>query len=408
MAAAFTAAARDGMGAALDQNHVNTRKPARIYGPVGRIAMMAALGFTLAACEMQNSPFASRSATAPDQIAATTAADGEMAESIVEGEITSAALVDPTAADAAVAETPATVTPAAAAVTTTAKPTRQQRNAKLVERDIEAPQVFQTNDTALWDGRPSLGGVWIASPDAKDPERVIMRNPANGKFVIGALFRRERDNPGPTLQISSDAAEALGVLAGQPVKLNVVALRREEGPVGAPAPGAAATDTTEAIASSETAAPAAGRTAAAAPATAGKPTETAAIAAPAAATPKRGNRAIHEAAAAALLAAPAGKAAAPGRAAAAPRAAAPVAPTPAVAAATAAPAAGGRAIQIGIFSVEANAKRASDALAKAGVPAQIRSENTKGKTIWSVTSRGDGATLQKIKAAGFGDAYLMK
>lgn len=99
--------------------------------------------------------------------------------------------------------------------------------ARLVERDVEAPDVFQVTETGLWDGLPSLGGVWVAHPDVKDPERVIIRNPANGKFVIGALFRRERDNPGPSLQLSSDAADAIGVLAGQPVPLNVTALRRE-------------------------------------------------------------------------------------------------------------------------------------------------------------------------------------
>jgi len=95
-------------------------------------------------------------------------------------------------------------------------------------RDVEAPEVFQTTDTALWDGRPSLGGIWVASPNAKDPERVVMFNPTTGKSVNGALFRRERDNPGPTLQMSSDAAEALGMLAGQPAQIRVTALRREE------------------------------------------------------------------------------------------------------------------------------------------------------------------------------------
>lgn len=95
-------------------------------------------------------------------------------------------------------------------------------------RDIEAPEVFLTTDTALWDGRPSLGGIWVASPEAKDPERVVMFNPATGKSVNGALFRRERDNPGPTLQMSSDAAEALGMLAGQPTQIRVTALRRQE------------------------------------------------------------------------------------------------------------------------------------------------------------------------------------
>ncbi len=95
-------------------------------------------------------------------------------------------------------------------------------------RDVEAPEIFQTTDSALWDGRPSLGGIWVASPETTDPERVVMFNPATGKSVTGALFRRERDNPGPKLQISSDAAEALGILAGQPTQIKVTALRREE------------------------------------------------------------------------------------------------------------------------------------------------------------------------------------
>ena len=94
--------------------------------------------------------------------------------------------------------------------------------------DVEAPEVFQVTDTALWDGRPSLGGIWVASADAVDPERVMLENLASGKSVEGALFRRERDNPGPALQLSSDAAEALEILAGQPSEIRVTALRRAE------------------------------------------------------------------------------------------------------------------------------------------------------------------------------------
>ncbi len=108
-------------------------------------------------------------------------------------------------------------------------------------REVEAPEVFQTSDSALWDGRPSLGGIWVASPNAVDPERVVMFNPASGKSVTGALFRRERDNPGPTLQVSSDAADALGMLAGQPTELRVTALRKiekEAPPAKTPAPAA--------------------------------------------------------------------------------------------------------------------------------------------------------------------------
>lgn len=95
------------------------------------------------------------------------------------------------------------------------------------ERDVEAPEIFATTETGLWDGRPSLGGIWVAHPDVSSPERVRVKNRSNGEVVIGALFKRERDNPGPRLQISSDAAQALGILAGAPVELEVVALKTE-------------------------------------------------------------------------------------------------------------------------------------------------------------------------------------
>lgn len=111
-------------------------------------------------------------------------------------------------------------------------------------KDVEAPEVFQATDSALWDGRPSLGGIWVASPDVENPERVVMFNPATGKSITGALFKRERDNPGPRLQLSSDAAEALGILAGQPTEIRVTALRKEAAaePVAVEAAAPAAAD----------------------------------------------------------------------------------------------------------------------------------------------------------------------
>ncbi len=258
-----------------------------------------------------------------------------------------------------------------------------QKSVKLIDRDVEAPDVFQVADNALWDGRPSLGGVWVASPDAVDPERVIMRNPANGKFVIGALFKRERDNPGPNLQISSDAAAALGLLAGQPGKINVTALRREEAPaeVNAAQPilDTAETVTTETLA---------GTANAPAPQPAKQP------------APQTGAQ-IGAQTTAILNAAPG----------AAPAPAAAPAPTAAIAAAPAAPvinAASGPYIQVGIFSVEANAKRAQATLNAAGVSATIRTEKSSGKTYWSVGARGDGGVLARVKAAGFKDAYVTK
>jgi len=244
---------------------------------------------------------------------------------------------------------------------------------RLVERDVEAPKVFNVAESGLWDGRPSLGGVWVAYPGVKDPERVIIRNPANGKFVIGALFRREREMPGPRIQVSSDAAAALDLLAGQPVKLDVTALRREEVAEAAPLPPAAPVlDKPETI-TSETLDP---------PDPATRPATPAAAAPAAVATP--------------------GVAAA-------------TAPAPApVQAARPAAASGGRnLIQIGIFSVEANAKGAADQLRKAGASVAIKREESQGKAYWRVVAgpandaAGRDALLAKVKGAGFKDAYFV-
>ena len=267
--------------------------------------------------------------------------------------------------------------------------TASANSVRLVDHDVEAPDVFQTTDTALWDGRPSLGGVWVASASAKDPERVIIRNPANGKFVIGALFRREADNPGPKLQISSDAADALGMLAGEPATVNVTALRREE--AAAPAPDASkplldAAETVEATPIDEVTATAA----AAIDAATAKPTGPAIPTAPATQTTAQ---------AAAAPAKPAAQMTAAQMAAAA--AVTPDSPAASLPA-------GGASIQIGIFSVEDNANRAVKTLAAAGITATVRKETSHGKPLWSVIASGSAATLAKIKAAGFADAYVLK
>jgi hypothetical protein len=277
------------------------------------------------------------------------------------------------------AETTVTEDEASAGAASAEGAAEAQTSTRLVDRDVEAPEVFQVTDQALWDGRPSLGGVWVASPDAVDPERVILRNTANGKFVIGALFRRERDNPGPKLQISSDAAAALGLLAGQPAKISVTALRREEAPTLSPDAGKPILDSAEGVGAAsgdDAMADAAGGMLGDAVAT--QPLDAPAATAAPAATP----------------------AAAPAK----PAAAKPAAAKPAASA-------GKHRIQIGIFSVEANAKRAADALKKAGIAAEIKPGNTQGKAFWSVTASGDGdkaALLAKVKGLGFDDAYALR
>lgn len=236
---------------------------------------------------------------------------------------------------------------------------------RLVERDVEAPDVFQKTDKGLWDGRPSLGGVWVAHPDVKEPERVIIRNTSNSNFVIGALFRRERENPGPVFQVSSDAAAALGMLAGAPVELNVTALRREEAPQEDPAPQDGSTDAITAPQAVETSSldPVAG--AAAAIDAADEATATAPEPSPQPSAPPR--------AAASSLEKP--------------------------------------FIQIGIFSVEENAENTATAMRQNGMVPTIKKQSTQGKTFWRVivgpaTSVSERSVLlEKIKGVGFEDAY---
>ena len=233
---------------------------------------------------------------------------------------------------------------------------------QMIEQDIEKPDVFSVTDSGLWDGRPSLGGVWVAHPDVDEPERVIIRNTANDRFVIGALFRRERDNPGPALQVSSDAAEALGMLAGAPATLSVVALRREMVAVEQPEP------VVELTAASEI--------------------ETMPL------DPIAG-------AAAAIDAAEAAQAA----------------PTPTT---TPMPLPSPIAsplekpfIQIGIFSIQGNALKTADLLRADGIIPTVLEQSSQGRTFWRIivgpamTSDERSALLAKVKELGFADAYYV-
>ena len=278
---------------------------------------------------------------------------------------------------------------------------------RLVDHDVEAPEVFQTDAKGLWDGRPSLGGVWVASPDAKNPERVIMRNPANGKFVIGGLFQRDASLPGPKRQLSSDAADALGLLAGEPAVINVTALRREEAQPTAPDASKPLLDANESVGGAVQTDVVATATAAQDGVDAAKPTSA-----------KPGDKIAEKPAdkpTDKASAKPADKTtdkptATPAAtvAASAKPVAQPATTTPAAQAAAPAPQGSGALIQIGIFSVEANAKRAADVLAKAGIAASTTKESSHGKDLWSVTARGGSALLAQIQAAGFKDAYVLK
>ena len=192
---------------------------------------------------------------------------------------------------------------------------------------------------------------------------------------MGALFRRERMSPGPRLQVSSDAAAAIGMLAGEPVNLNVVALRREEGPAE-PEAGTGPAGVEAATLSD-------------APAVEASTLDS-----------------VTASPAAAIEAAPGTPAPAPATT---PAAAAPKAPAPTQATSLSRP-----YVQIGIFSVETNAENTATAMRQAGMVPTVKKQSSSGKTFWRVlvgpaADKAElDALLTKIKGTGFSDAYAVK
>ncbi|MEM6578193.1 MAG: SPOR domain-containing protein [Pseudomonadota bacterium] len=277
------------------------------------------------------------------------------------------------------------------------------RSVPLIERDVEAPEVFQVTDRGLWDGRPSLGGIWVAHPDVDKPERVIIRNTENSEFIIGALFRRERDNPGPALMVSSDAAAELGMLAGAPAKLDVTALRREETPD--PEAAAEAAAAAELAAETEATAAETEATLAALPVA-----ETGSVVAVA---PASASGAVATAAAA-ISAVEAEAADAPVAAVAAPDAPdaeAVVTPVAAVEPEPEVDDSDKKYLQIGIFSQQSHAERTASVMTAAGLEPTVKVQSAEGTTFWrvvigpadSVFSRT--AMLNVARGEGFAEAF---
>ena len=276
------------------------------------------------------------------------------------------------------------------------------------EFDVEDESVFSKRENGLWDGRPSLGGVWVAHPEVTGPERVIIRNTESGQETIGALFRRERENPGPRFQVSAEAANAVGILAGAPTMIEVVALRTQE--VAPEAEAAEAPADTDAPLTSDDA-----RIALPGTEVAPEPE----------AEPRRGllsrifgrrqqpepepepvAPAEGEIETATLDGdAPAESDAPP--------------PMPSPMQQDTAPAASESTldrpmIQLGIFSVEGNANNAADMAREAGLSARVVSGSAQGNEFWRVvvgpasSSAERSQMLERVQTLGFNDAYAVR
>ena len=93
------------------------------------------------------------------------------------------------------------------------------------ENDVEAPEIFNAEGLAYWDGQSSLGGVWITHPNVDQATRVLIKDKYGGKSVIGAIFNRSVDDSEKRMLLSSEAAASLGVEANENRIITVTALR---------------------------------------------------------------------------------------------------------------------------------------------------------------------------------------
>ncbi len=233
-------------------------------------------------------------------------------------------------------------------------PPTNSETVTIVARDVEAPEVFRKTESGRWDGRPTLGGVWVAHTDVSQPERVIIRNTSNGQFVVGALYPRDEDGSAP-FQVSAEAALALGIPAGAVQRLDVTALRPESAAEVDPAREAPSTNVgnTPQETTSEGPAPLGLET----------PTQ------PEVSTPQPAPDNIN------LPSKP--------------------------------------YVQLGIFSVQANAQATVATLVGKGIPAKIVKMEINGKPFWRViagpakSESEKNRLLQQIKGQGFSDAYFV-
>lgn len=240
-------------------------------------------------------------------------------------------------------------------------PNTSNDSVTLKEREVEAPEVFQATDLGGWDGRQTLGGVWVAHPNVTAPEKAIIRDVETGKFVIGTVFSKDGAVGGPTFQMSSDAASALGHPIGATRNINVTALRREQVQVE-PAANTSVRPTPAPLGVESIGGVATTPLPSTTPGGAIKPVARPTSSAPQIATPVASN-----------LAKP--------------------------------------FVQLGIFSIQGNATSTANLMSSMGLRASVLKESISGKTFWRVIAgpaqnQAELANiLAKVKSQGFSDAY---
>ena len=90
----------------------------------------------------------------------------------------------------------------------------------------EMPEILDISTSVSWDGKQTLGGNWISHPDVDSPERVLIKNIANGKSIVGAIFQQSKKTKSGSAQISSDAAKSLKIDKNEQTKVQIIAIKK--------------------------------------------------------------------------------------------------------------------------------------------------------------------------------------
>jgi rare lipoprotein A len=201
------------------------------------------------------------------------------------------------------------------------------------ENDVEAPEIFNAEGLAYWDGQSSLGGVWITHPNVDQATRVLIKDKYGGKSVIGAIFKRTGGDDEKRMLLSSEAAASLGVDANENRIITVTALR--------------ALKTVKSIKNDSKM----------------KNSKTEVVSLQNAGS---GNIALLK-----------------------------------------------PYIQVGIFSIEQNARNTAEVMHQLNIQPTVKEQTSRNKTFWrvivgpAVDMNERSTLLQKVKAVGFGDAYAV-
>ncbi len=89
----------------------------------------------------------------------------------------------------------------------------------------EKPEILDISAFVFWTGEQTLGGNWISHPDVDRPERVLIKNIANGKSIVGAIFQQTKKSNNGSAKISSDAAKSLDINKNEQTKVKIIAIK---------------------------------------------------------------------------------------------------------------------------------------------------------------------------------------